>query len=99
MQKIMSMRLDNDDLEFVKLEAKEEKVDKAKIIRELIAKGRLQTSIEQYSKGKISIGKAAEKAGITISEIMDKLAELGIQNPMTKEQYLKGLKNAEEILA
>ncbi|AJF59686.1 MAG: hypothetical protein QT03_C0001G0179 [archaeon GW2011_AR10] len=98
MQKILSMRIDEDDLEFVKLEAKEEKADKAKIIRELIEKGRLQVSIEQYSKGKISLGKAAEKAGITISEMMDKLAELGIQNPMTKEQYLQGLKNAEEML-
>ena len=98
MQKILSMRIDEDDLEFVELEAKEEKADKAKIIRELIEKGRLQVSIEQYSKGKISIGKAAEKAGITISEMMDKLAELGIQNPMTKEQYLQGLKNAEEML-
>ena len=86
MQKILSMRIDEDDLEFVKLEAKEEKADKAKIIRELIEKGRLQVSIEQYSKGKI------------ISEMMDKLAELGIQNPMTKEQYLQGLKNAEEML-
>ena len=98
MQKILSMRIDEDDLEFVKLEAKEEKADKAKIIRELIEKGRLQVSIEQYSKGKISLGKAAEKAGITIREMMDKLAELGIQNPMTKEQYLQGLKNAEEML-
>jgi len=98
MQKILSMRIDEDDLEFVKLEAKEEKADKAKIIRELIEKGMLQVSIEQYSKGKISLGKAAEKAGITISEMMDKLAELGIQNPMTKEQYLQGLKNAEEML-
>ncbi|MFH1586752.1 MAG: UPF0175 family protein [Candidatus Diapherotrites archaeon] len=92
------MRIDEDDLEFVRLEAKEGKVDKAKIIRELIEKGRLQTAIEQHSQGKISIGKAAEKAGITISEMIDKLAELGIQNPMTKEQYLRGLKNAEEIL-
>ena len=98
MQKILSMRIDEDDLEFVKLEAEEEKADKAKIIRKLIEKGRLQISIEQYNKGKISLGKAAEKAGITISEMIDKLSELGIQNPMTKEQYLQGLKNAEEML-
>ena len=45
----------------------------------------------------ISLGKAAEKSGLTISEIIDKLAELGIKNPMTKEQYLQGLKNLEKI--
>ncbi|MFH1391754.1 MAG: UPF0175 family protein [Candidatus Diapherotrites archaeon] len=98
MQEVMSMRLEKDDLDFVKLEAKEEKADKAKIIRDLIGLGRLQLAIDQYKNGKISIGKAAEKAGITTSEIMEKLAELGIKNPVTKEQYLSSLKNAEQLL-
>ncbi len=59
-------------------------------------KGRLQKAIEQYKNGKISIGRAAEKAGITISEMMDKLAEQGVKNQMTKEHYLQGLKNLEK---
>jgi len=97
MQKILSVRLDDDDLRFVKAEAKEENVDKAKVIRELLEKGRLQIAIEQHRVGKISIGKAAEKAGLTISEMMDLLSELGIKNRMTKEQYLQSVKNLEKV--
>lgn len=97
MQKIVSVRMDKSYLDFVSSEASEEKVDKAKIFRDLIGKGRLQMAIEQYKKGKISVGKAAEKAGITLGEMLDTLAELGIKNPMTKEQYLQGLKNVETL--
>lgn len=98
MQKVLSMRIDKEDLDFVSLEAKEEKADKTAIIRSLIGKGRLHLAMEQYRKGKVSIGKAAQKAGLTISEMMDKLAEFGVKSPVTKEQYLLGLKNAEKIL-
>lgn len=72
-------------------------MEKAKLLREIVKKGRLQLAIEQYKNGKISLGKAAEKAGIALTEMIDILAELGIKNPMTKEQYLQGLKNIEKI--
>jgi predicted HTH domain antitoxin len=97
MQKVLSIRLEKSDLDFVESEAAEEKVDKAKVLRALVESGRLQFAIEQYKGGKISLGKAAEKAGISISEMMDKLAELGIKNRMTKEQYLQGIKNIKEV--
>ncbi|MBI2598141.1 MAG: UPF0175 family protein [Candidatus Diapherotrites archaeon] len=97
MQKILSIRLEKDDLDFVKAEAEAEKINKAKVVRTLLGKGRLQVAIEQYKQGKISIGLASQKAGLTISEMMDKLAELGIKNNMTKEQYLEGLKNIEKL--
>ena len=71
---------------------------KGEIIRKLIGKGRLHLAIEQYRRGKISIGKAAQKAGLTISELMDKMAEFGVKSPVTKEQYLQGLKTAEKML-
>ena len=58
---------------------------------------KLSLAIEQYRKGKISLGKAAERANKSISEMMDILAELGIKNPMTKQQYLQGLKNLDSV--
>ncbi|MDD5147876.1 MAG: UPF0175 family protein [Candidatus ainarchaeum sp.] len=97
MQKVLSVRIEAEDLDFIKSESKEEKTDKAKMLREIVKKGRLQMAIEQYKAGKISIGKAAEKSGLTISEMTDKLAELGIKNNITKEQYLQGMKNIEKI--
>ena len=97
MQKVLSIRIDKEDLDFVSLEALEEKADKTSIIRKLLGKGRLHLAMEQYRRGKISIGKAAQKAGLTISEMMDKLTEFGVKSPVTKEQYLQGLKIAEKI--
>ena len=98
MQKVLSMRIDKEDLDFVSLEAAEERADKTKVIRDLISKGRVLLAMEQYRHGMISIGKAAQKAGLTISEMMDKMAEFGVKSPVTKEQYLHGLKNAEKRL-
>jgi len=97
MQRVISIRLDDKDLEFVKKSAKERKVEKAKILREVIEKGRLYLAIEQYRQGKISLGKAAEIANRSIGEFIDLLAELGVKNPMTKQQYLQGLKNLGKI--
>lgn len=93
MQRVISIRLDKEDLDFVEKTSKEERTEKAKILREMIEKGRLYLAIDQYRKGKISLGKAAEKANKSISEMIDILAELGIKSPMTKQQYLQGLKN------
>ena len=97
MQKIMSIRINTEDAEFIKKTSKEEKQEKAKTVRELIEKGRLYLAIEQYREGRISIEKAAEKANKNLSEMLDLLAEFGVKNPMTKQQYLEGLKNVEEI--
>ena len=97
MQKVLSMRIKKEDLDFVTLEEAEENADKTAVIRNLIEKGRLHLAMEQYARGKISIGKAAQKAGLTIREMMDKLAEFGVKSPLTKEQYLAGLRTAEKM--
>ncbi len=97
MQRVISIRLDKEDLDFVERAAQEERTEKAKVLRQLIGKGRLYLAIEQYQKGKISLGKAAERANKSLSEMMDLLAELGIKNPMTKQQYLQGIKNLDSV--
>lgn len=66
-------------------------------MRGLLNRWRLQIALEQYKKGAISLGKVAEKARISMSEMIDRLAELGIKNSMTKEQYLQGIKNLKEL--
>lgn len=77
--------------------AKENKEEISKSVRELVDMGRLMYAVESYRKGKVSIGKASEMAGISISEMMDRLSDFGIKNNMTKEDYLEGLKNLRKI--
>ena len=97
MSKIMTIRLPKEDIEIVKQISIENKKDKSTVVRELIEQGEIYVAIKEYSQGKISIGKASEIAGLTISEIMDLFANLGIKSNIELEDYLEGIKTAEKI--
>ncbi|MBS3051554.1 MAG: UPF0175 family protein [Candidatus Aenigmarchaeota archaeon] len=97
MQRTLSIRMDEDNYEFVKKMAKENKEEISKSVRELVDMGRLMYAVESYRKGKASIGKASEMAGISISEMMDRLSDFGVKSNLTKEDYLEGLKNLRKI--
>ncbi len=87
------MRIDKEDYEFVKKMATENKEEVSKAIRQLVNRGRLVYAIDSYKKGNASLGKTAELAGVTISELMDLLVEFGVKSNITYEDYLEGLKN------
>ncbi|MBI1972984.1 UPF0175 family protein [Candidatus Woesearchaeota archaeon] len=64
----------------------------------VVEQGKIYFAIMGYREGKISLGKAAEIAGLSISEMIDLLAKLGIQSNMEVEDYLEGEKVAQEII-
>ena len=78
MQKTLSIRMDQENYEFVRKIAKESKEDVSKAVREMVDLGRLMFAIENYKKGKASIGRAAELAGVSISEMIELLSEFGV---------------------
>lgn len=98
MDNVMTVRLPKEDLEVVKLISIKNKKDKSTTVRELVELGKIYFAITQYREGKISIGKAAEIAGMTISEMMDLLSKLGIESNIQLEDYLEGQKFAEELI-
>ncbi|MFH1752082.1 MAG: UPF0175 family protein [archaeon] len=53
--------------------------------------------LEKYQKGQISLGKAAKTAGLTVSETMDLLADLGIKSNVSQDYHLQGLKNLRKV--
>lgn len=93
MQKTLSIRIDEDNYDFVKKLAKENKEEISRSVRGLVDKGRLMYAVESYKNGKASLGKASELAGVSISEMIDILSEFGIKSNLEKEDYLKGLEN------
>ena len=97
MQSVMTVRLPEEDIKIVEQISFEEKMDKSKTIRELFDLGRIYFSILKYKEGKISIGKAAKIADLSISEMIDLLASLGIKNNMDVMDYKEGLKNLNEV--
>ena len=98
MSEVMTVRLPKKDLEVVEQISIKNKKDKSTTVRELVELGKIYFAIVQYKENRISIGKAAEIAGLTISEMMDLLSKLGIKSNIELEDYLEGRKLAKELI-
>ena len=90
-QKTLSVRMSYEDYTFVNQLAREEKEDTSKEVRKLVDLGRLMLGIEKYRKKEASLGKAAEIAGLSMVEMINKLAEYGVKSNLTLEDYTSGL--------
>ena len=97
MTKTMSIRIDEDNFEFLNRLSKEEKGDVSKTVRELVYKGRVMLAVERYKKGEVSLGKAAELAGLSVGQMITTLAEFGVESNLEKEDYLLGLENLRKV--
>jgi predicted HTH domain antitoxin len=73
----LTVRLDKLLIKQIEEEAKQEKTDKSTVARKLIALGIEQTlrarAIEDYRKGRCTVWKASEKAGVSLREMMELL--------------------------
>jgi predicted HTH domain antitoxin len=97
MTKTMSIRMDEENFDFLNRLSKEVNGDVSKAVRELVNKGRLMLAVERYKKNQVSLGKAAELAGLTLGEMMNILAEYGVKSNLETEDYLKGLENMRNV--
>ncbi|HLC63142.1 MAG TPA: UPF0175 family protein [Candidatus Nanoarchaeia archaeon] len=48
--------------------------------------------LKSYKDGKTSLGKAAKQLDLTISEMIELLAEFGVSSPVDYDEYLEGYK-------
>jgi predicted HTH domain antitoxin len=75
----LTVRLDKVLIKQIEEEAQQEKTDKSTVARKLIALGieqaRRARAIEDYRKGRCTIWKASEKAGVSLREMMELLRE------------------------
>ncbi len=88
--KVISLRLAPKQLEQVEELAKEEQKEKSELVRELINYGLMLKMFKFYRQGKVSLGYVAEKLSLSVGEVLDLLAEFGIESPMDFEDYLQG---------
>lgn len=93
MTKTMSIWMDEENYEFISDLSKEEKDDLSKTVRELVYKGRVMLGVERYKKGEVSLGRAADLAGVSVGRMIDLLAEYGVRANLEKEDYLESLKH------
>jgi len=73
----LTVRLDKALIKEIEEEAQQEKTDKSTITRKLIALGieqaRRARAIEDYRKGRCTVWKASERAGLSLREMMELL--------------------------
>ncbi len=94
---MVSARFETKDTKFIEEVAIEEKTDRTAALKKIFSMGakqyRLEKAVEQYQKGKIGLGGAAEKAGISLWEMMEELKGRNISSPLSEEEFSEGLKN------
>lgn len=93
MTKTMSIRMDDENYEFLNQHSKEEKADLSKAVRDLVDKGRVMLAVERYRKHEVSISKAALLAGYSVSKMMATLAEFGVEANLEHDDYLAGVEH------
>jgi|SRR5215203_545872 len=96
-QKTVSIRLEADDYKFLSRLAEAHKEDLSTAVRNLIERGRVLLALDLYREGKASLSKAAEVAGVSVSEMMDLLAEHGIPSDLRVEDYRESLRTLQEV--
>jgi predicted HTH domain antitoxin len=90
--KTLSIRVNDEDYQFLSALAREEQEDVSKKVRELVDFGRVMLAIEKYRKSEASIEKSARIAGISISKMIEILKEYGVEPNLEYEDYREGLK-------
>ena len=87
MTKTMSVRMDQDNYEFLSAMTMEEQSDLSKAVRDLVTRGRILLAVERYKSGEASLGKAAEVAGLPVGQMMTLLGEFGVRSRIDREDY------------
>ncbi|MDP2924834.1 MAG: UPF0175 family protein [Nanoarchaeota archaeon] len=102
MMKMFSLRASEQILKEAERLSKIAKVDKSIVLREALEKGlekiKLETAVKLFSEGKLSLGEAANTAGISVGEMIDKLREAGISSAITSEDLNEMLEKALKII-
>ena len=97
MARTMSVRMDEDNYQFLRQLSKDEKADLSAAVRELVDKGRIMLAVERYRQRKASLARAAELAGVPIGEMIEILAQYGVESNLEAEDYRRGLEHLRKV--
>ena len=97
MSKVITLRLKERELGFIKQLSEKSKEDRSTAARRLIDYGWVYFIIKDYKDGRISLGKASKSLNMTITETIELFADLGIKSPITYEEYLEGYESLKKV--
>ena len=96
---VMSVRLSDKEVKLIQALAQEEDKEKSSEARELMLDGIKYKMLLGYKQGKVSLGMLAKKLGMSLSDVLDLLASLGIPAPISYDDYLQGLETARKLFS
>ena len=77
------------------------KMDKSTVIRHLLSKSinevKVNTMLDEYRKGKISLGKAAESAGVNLWEFIEHCRKNQIKLDLAEEEVELGISKVKKM--
>jgi predicted HTH domain antitoxin len=79
--------------------AKKERKELSTVARELIDQGWVLVALREYREGKLSLGTMASRLGLSLSEAVDLLSELGVRSPIEYDDYLASYATATSLVA
>lgn len=92
------LRIPKEILDLAKLMAKEEYVDKATALRQLLYSGAEEYVLKMIERGRISIGRAAELLNVTIYDISELAEKHNIRLGATLGQFERGMETVKKLL-
>ena len=94
--KFVGLRMEENIYEMVDDIATDENLDKSSALKILIKEGwkgmKLKKALDLYAQSLVSVDKAAKMAKLTISEMMNAIANNGIKSEETLEEYRDGVR-------
>ena len=83
---VYPMKLKDEIMPLIELKSKEEHTNKAIVLKQFLYKGLRDYVMELISKGKLSVGKAAEILDLSIYDIHEIAQSMGLKLSATREQ-------------
>ena len=92
----VTTRVEDDLAETIDEIAKMEGMDRSTVIRRFLSKAvtnwLIETSLDQYEQGKVTLWQAAKKCGLSLWEMIDEVKHREIHVPYTLEDLKEDLK-------
>jgi len=86
---VYPIKLKDDIMPLIELKSREEHTNKAIVLKQFLYQGLKNYVIDLVSRGRLSVGKAAEILDLSIYEIQDIAKSKGVKLSATKEQRQK----------
>ncbi len=95
---LTTVRLPEKILKTLDERAKEERLDRTTVIREFLEEAirnwKIEEVVKLYKEGKVSTSGAANRAGLSVGEMMEELVKRGVKSDLTVEEYKESLSTA-----